>query len=194
MALTAEQRIALLDPARVYDAISAMPIPQARGCHALTHTTISPNIASGGQKTNTIPDTVDVEVDIRTVPGTTYTDVDAMLADALGDLAGHVEVIDLQVGDPTECGTDNELWDILARRTQVAHPGATIEPGLSVGGTDARFYRQRGRIAYGAGLYTPGMDAATFGDRFHGHDERIDVDSLSLATEFWIGIANDLLD
>ena len=37
------------------------------------------------------------------------------------------------------------------------------------------------------------MNFATFGARFHGHDERIDVDSLGLATEFWIGIAEHLL-
>jgi di/tripeptidase len=34
---------------------------------------------------------------------------------------------------------------------------------------------------------------ATFGSRFHGHDERIDVDSLGLATDFWIGVATELL-
>ncbi len=66
-------------------------------------------------------------------------------------------------------------------------------PGLIVGGTDARFYRERGRVAYGAGLFSPSMDFATFGSRFHGHDERIDVDSLALATQFWIDIARDLL-
>ena len=38
----------------------------------MTHTTISPNVAHGGQKTNVIPDVVDLEVDIRTVPGTTH--------------------------------------------------------------------------------------------------------------------------
>ena len=37
------------------------------------------------------------------------------------------------------------------------------------------------------------MTAATFGSRFHGHDERIDVESLALATQFWIDIATDLL-
>ncbi len=62
-----------------------------------------------------------------------------------------------------------------------------------VGGTDARFYRDRGRVAYGAGLFSPGMTSATFGSRFHGHDERIDVDSLALATQFWIDISRDLL-
>jgi acetylornithine deacetylase/succinyl-diaminopimelate desuccinylase-like protein len=86
-----------------------------------------------------------------------------------------------------------ELWDAVARQTQIAYPGADLVPGIVVGGTDARFYRDRGRVAYGTGLFSPGMDMATFGSRFHGHDERIDVESLGLSTEFWIGIANDLL-
>jgi acetylornithine deacetylase/succinyl-diaminopimelate desuccinylase-like protein len=79
------------------------------------------------------------------------------------------------------------------KNTQVAYPGAHVVPGLIVGGTDARYYRERGRVAYGAGVFSPGMDMAVFGSRFHGHNERIDVDSLALATEFWIGIARDLL-
>ena len=193
LSIPADLKAAMLDPERVYDAISTLPVPQARMCHALTHTTISPNVAEGGQKTNVIPDTVDVEVDIRTVPGTSYDDVKAMLDDALGDLAPHVDVTDLQVGVATESPTDNDLWDTISKRTQIVYPDATLVPGLVVGGTDARFYRQRGRVAYGAGLFSPSMDFATFGNRFHGHDERIDVESLALATEFWIGIAQDLV-
>ena len=57
-----------------------------------THTTFSPNVAHGGQKTNIIPDVVELEVDIRTVPGTTRADVDAHLHEALGELAHHVEI------------------------------------------------------------------------------------------------------
>jgi acetylornithine deacetylase/succinyl-diaminopimelate desuccinylase-like protein len=188
-----ELRQALLDPATVYDSIGSLPTPMARVCHALTHTTISPNVGQGGQKTNVIPDAVEVDVDIRTVPGTTRDDVNAMLADALGDLAGHVEISELQGGHPTESGTDNELWDVVSKHTQIAYPGAKVIPGLIVGGTDARFYRDRGRVAYGAGLFSPDMDFATFGSRFHGHDERIDVDSLALVTDFWVGIARDLV-
>jgi acetylornithine deacetylase/succinyl-diaminopimelate desuccinylase-like protein len=193
MSLSDEFRAAMLDPARVYDSIASLPVPVARSCHAITHTTISPNVSHGGQKTNVIPDLVDIEVDIRTVPGTTSEDVDALLAEALGDLHEHVEYTELQGGHPTQSATDNELWDVLARNIQVTYPGAKIVPGLVVGGTDARFYRDRGRVAYGAGLFSPEMTAATFGNRFHGHDERIDVDSLALATQFWIDIAKDLL-
>ena len=140
-----------------------------------------------------IPDVVDVEVDIRTVPGTSHADVLAMLDDALGELAAGIEISDLQNSEASICGTDNELWRTISKHTQAAYPGASLVPGMVVGGTDARFYRYRGRVAYGAGLFSPGMDIATFGSRFHGHDERIDVESLRLATEFWIGIAKDLV-
>jgi acetylornithine deacetylase/succinyl-diaminopimelate desuccinylase-like protein len=188
-----ELRASLLDPARVDDAIASLPTGRARLCHAMTHTTISPNVAHGGQKTNTIPDVVDLEVDIRTVPGTTSEDVDRMLADALGDLHAHVEISPLQTSLPTQSPTDNVLWDTLVARTQVAYPGAELVPGLVVGGTDARFYRQHGAVAYGAGLFSPSVTFESFGTRFHGNDERIDVDSLGLATDFWIGVAQQLL-
>jgi acetylornithine deacetylase/succinyl-diaminopimelate desuccinylase-like protein len=140
-----------------------------------------------------IPDVVDIDVDIRTVPGTTRDDVDAMLADALGELAPHVEVTVLQDSPATQSPTGNPLWDALAARTQIAYPGAQLVPGLIVGATDARFFRERGSVAYGAGLFSPSMDFATFGARFHGNDERVDVASLGLATEFWIGVAEHLL-
>jgi acetylornithine deacetylase/succinyl-diaminopimelate desuccinylase-like protein len=193
MNLPADIKTALLDPDRVYDTIGTLPTPIGRACHALTHTTISPNIARGGDKTNMIPDTVDIEVDIRTVPGTTRADVDSMLADALGELAPHVETTVLQEGHPTMSATDNALWDTVAKHTQIAYPGAHMVPGIVVGGTDARFYRDRGRVAYGTGLYSAEFDSSTFGSRFHGHNERVDVESLALATEFWLGIATDLL-
>ncbi|MEZ5219771.1 MAG: M20/M25/M40 family metallo-hydrolase [Ilumatobacteraceae bacterium] len=193
MDLTTEQRSALLDPTRIMDGIATLPPQLAKRCHAETHTTFSPNVIHGGQKTNTIPDRIELEVDIRTVPGTTAADVDAYLHEALGELAHHVEISPIFQGTATESGRDNPLWDALAARTQVAYPGAELVPGMIVGGTDGRFYRERGSVAYGAGLFSPSITMESFGDRFHGNDERIDVDSLGLATDFWIGIARHLL-
>jgi acetylornithine deacetylase/succinyl-diaminopimelate desuccinylase-like protein len=196
MDVSDDLRAALLDPSRLDATLATLPVPVARGCHAATHTTLSPNVADTNPgsrpKTNVIPDVVDIDVDIRTVPGTTRDDVTAMLDEALGELSGSVEISDLQHSDATISPTDNPLWDVLARQTQAAYPGARLVPGIVVGATDARFYRQRGRVAYGAGLFSPGMDMATFGSRFHGHDERIDVPSLALATEFWLGVASEL--
>jgi acetylornithine deacetylase/succinyl-diaminopimelate desuccinylase-like protein len=185
----------LLDPAAIWDTIDSLPAAIARSCHAHTHTTFSPNVVHGGQKTNMIPDQVDLDVDIRTVPGTTRHDVEQHLRDALGDLFDHVEVSDLQNSDPTASpyGAGNALWDAVSTHTQVAYPGARLVPGLIVGGTDARFYRQRGATAYGSGLFSPGINMSTFGSRFHGNDERIDVESLGLSANFFYGIAKDLV-
>ena len=186
-------RAALSDPATIDDALATLPANYARVAHACTHTTISPNVIHGGQKTNTIPDVIDIEVDVRTVPGDTRDVVDGYLADALGDLADRVETSPLQEGDATRSPMDNPLWDALVASTQAVYPGARIIPGLITGGTDARFYRLKGAVAYGAALFSPEVSMESFGQRFHGNDERIDVDSLGLSTEFWYGVAKQIV-
>jgi len=191
--LPAQMRTALMDRDTIDAALAALPVTAARSCHAQTHTTISPNVVHGGQKTNTVPDVVDIDVDIRTLPGTTADDVAALLAEALGDLAARVEITQLQQADPTVSPQATPLWDALAARTQVAYPGSELIPGLVVGGTDARFYRARGSVAYGAGLFSPSLDIAAFGERFHGNDERVDIASVELTTELWAGVAEHLL-
>lgn len=193
MDLPDELKLALVDPVRVFEAIEHLPPVQAGLCHAVTHTTFSPNVVHGGQKTNTIPDLIEIEVDIRTVPGTTQSDVDAHLHAALGELAHHVEISPLQQCDATESPIGNPLWDALAHGAQVAFPGAQLLPGLIVGGTDARFFRTKGAIAYGAGLFSPSVTLESFGNRFHGNDERIDVESLGLTTDFWLDVSRHLL-
>ena len=35
--------------------------------------------------------------------------------------------------------------------------------------------------------------AADFSSRFHGNDERIDVESLALSTQLWIDVVTDLM-
>ena len=193
LTLPEELKRDLLDPDTIDAAIAQLPPAMAKGCHAVTHTTISPNVAHGGQKTNTIPDIVELDVDIRTLPGVTYGDVEDLLAEVLGDLAEHVTISPIQSAVATESSTDNPLWDSIARHTQIAYPGASLVPGLIVGGTDGRFYRRRGRVAYGAGLFSPSMSFHTFGNRFHGNNERIDVASLALMPPFWEGIAREIV-
>ncbi|RLE26356.1 MAG: peptidase M20 family protein [Actinobacteria bacterium] len=195
MDLPDELKDGLRSAESIWSTLENMPTAAARACHAQTHTTFSPNVVHGGQKTNTIPDIVDIDLDIRTMPGTTLQDIEGHLREALGDLFDAVEISTLQSSDPTlsEAGPGNALWESVARHTQIAYPGARLVPGLVVGGTDARFYRERGITAYGAGLFSPDMDMATFGSRFHGNNERIDIESLGLSGNYFYGIAKDLL-
>ena len=83
----------------------------------------------GGQKTNTIPDVIDIDVDMRTVPGDTKEVVDGYLAEVLGELADRVEISPIQEYESTRSPIDNPLWDALRTRTQVAYPGADLVPG-----------------------------------------------------------------
>jgi acetylornithine deacetylase/succinyl-diaminopimelate desuccinylase-like protein len=68
MGLPDEMIAPLLDPDRFLDALADLPVGMARQFHACTHTTFAPTVVHGGTKTNVIPDTVDIELDIRTLP------------------------------------------------------------------------------------------------------------------------------
>jgi acetylornithine deacetylase/succinyl-diaminopimelate desuccinylase-like protein len=194
MGLPDEQEAALLDPGRVREALSTLDPRIARYCHAVTHNTFSPNVAHGGTKTNVIPDRVELDVDIRTLPGVTEADVEVMLAEALGDLVERVELSPGHHPRPASASAvGTPMWDTLRRRAEAAHPGAEVLPWMIVGGTDAAFFRRRGVPSYGAGLFSTRASLAEFQSRFHGHDERIDVDSLGLSTQLWLDVASDLL-
>src|SRR5437667_7018867 len=68
-------KAALVDPSRVDEAIAKLPQGMARFAWSATHTTFSPNMCRAGVKTNVIPDTVDIEFDIRTIPGANEEEV-----------------------------------------------------------------------------------------------------------------------
>ncbi|HEY4333047.1 MAG TPA: M20/M25/M40 family metallo-hydrolase [Ilumatobacteraceae bacterium] len=185
----------LLDPAHVDDVLAAMPSAGlARHLHACSHTTFSCNLIDGGvMKTNTIPSVIDIGVDIRTLPGESADDVRAHLRSALGELADQVEV-EIVMNDPASISRmDNPMWDTLQRCVNRPFPTARLTPELVLGFTDARIFRTMGSIAYGTGLFSPELDASDYSARFHGNDERIDVESLRLTTQFWLDVVTDLM-
>lgn len=191
-----DERAALLDLDRIDDHLDHMADPgRAAHLHACTHVTVSPNLigAPHEMKTNVIPDVIDIDVDIRTLPGDD-TDVAEHLRLALGDdLVGRVEISAL-IDDPASISrVDTPLWDALQRAIGAPFPEARIAPEFMVGFTDARVMRQLGAVAYGAALFSPQMDPADYGRRFHGNDERVDVESLRLTTEMYRRVAVDLL-
>jgi acetylornithine deacetylase/succinyl-diaminopimelate desuccinylase-like protein len=64
---------------------------------------------------------------------------------------------------------------------------------MTVGATDARFFRRLGTTSYGFGLFSTDLSFEDYGMRFHGDDERIDVTSLQLSTDMWEALSQDLL-
>jgi acetylornithine deacetylase/succinyl-diaminopimelate desuccinylase-like protein len=183
----------LVDPARVDDAIADLPAGMARYLWSATHTTFSPNMCRAGAKTNIIPDAVDIEVDIRTIPGDDEDEVRRHLDKALGDLAEEVVVEKLFSKPASMSPTGTPLWDVLRRVVDAHYPGASLLPRMIVGFTDAPYFRDRGAIAYGFGLFSRALTAEAMAGRFHGNDERVDVDSLALTTQAWLDTCELLL-
>jgi acetylornithine deacetylase/succinyl-diaminopimelate desuccinylase-like protein len=174
--------------------LDGLPLGMARQFHACTHTTIAPTIVHGGTKINVIPDSIELEVDIRTLPGQTGDDIRVLLADALGDLADRVDIELIANDESSASPVDTPLWDSLSRVSQGFYEGSATVPYLTVGATDARFFRRKGITSYGYGMFSEKMSFEDYGSMFHGDNERIDTDSLGLSVSLWDRVARDLLD
>ena len=166
----------------------------ARQFHACTHTTFTPNIVHGGSKINTIPDTVDLEVDIRTLPGQTAEDVEAQLREAIGDLTTTSVHRVRRTTRRRASPIDTPLWDSSTRAPARFYEGShtsrcssSARPTPASSGASARRPTASGCSA----ATCPFEDYATM---FHGDDERVDQESLRLSTELWEVVARDLLD
>jgi acetylornithine deacetylase/succinyl-diaminopimelate desuccinylase-like protein len=188
-----EWNASLLDEDRLWDFCDQLPLGLARQAHACTHTTFAPTIMHGGTKTNVIPDEVFVEVDIRTLPGQRAADIQRQLHEALGDLAERVTITPFDENESTSSPADTPLWDALGRVSSKLVGGSALVPFLTVGATDARFFRRKGSTAYGFGLFSRRLGFEDYATMFHGNNERVDVESLVLSTQLWEALAHDFL-
>ena len=187
---------ALIDPDRVWEtAFGLDDLALAREAHACTHTTFSPNVAHGGTKVNVIPDRIEIEVDIRALPGIGADELHAMLTEALGDVADRVTIETPPNRRPpgSMSSFDTPLVDALSRVAGRLMPGSHIVPSFTTGGTDARFFRFAGVPSYGFGLHSRRIPHTEYPKMFHGHDERVDTESLRLSTLLWQELCSDFL-
>jgi hypothetical protein len=60
-------------------------------------------------------------------------------------------------------------------------PDSTVVPAITTGGTDAKFFRWKGIPAYGFGLHSLRIPYTEYPVMFHGHNERVDTESLKLS-------------
>ena len=184
--LPAASRLALTNAATFDMALDRGPEGTAPMFYAATRTTFSPNIAHSGVKLNVIPDSAEVDIDIRTIAGDDGPKVREMLREAIGDeLWKDVEITAEGDNPASESPTRTPLWDTLTKVTQKLVPGAETIPFLIVGATDARYFRRKGVTAYGYGLMSERIAFKDFAKMFHGNNERIDQESLRLSTELF---------
>lgn len=195
--LDAELKTALVDPDRVDDALDLFAVDDplfTRYAHAVTHLTISPNMLNAGIKSNVIASNAQANIDIRALPGTDRAFVDSLLYKAMGSARDDIDIEPIQDFEATSSPIDNPLWDSIADTVEDIEGHRRLLPMIMNVATDARFWRKRGTIAYGVGLYDGRMDFSEMLALFHGHDERVSVESVRRTTEMYRQIFSRFLD
>lgn len=147
---------------------------------AFAHTTIAPTILRSGGTINVLPSTAVLELDIRQPVGVSQDDVDAMLIDALGDLADEVTISRLLADIPTVSPTEGPLWDAITDTFAEFFPDTPIVPVFSSGGSDLRYARKQGGVGYGFALHARERTLAKASEQLHSHDEHLYLEDLDL--------------
>lgn len=175
----------LVDPDRVDRAIARLAEDDPRLAayiHACTHMTISPNVFDGGTKANMVPDRAVAQVDIRALPGQTRRDVDLHLRKAMGTAGDRIELEPVADFEASSSSPGNPLWDVVVDSIEELTGSRRVVPTIMPAATDARFFRRRGSIAYGVGLFDDRVTFPDFLAMFHGHDERVSLESVDRTT------------
>jgi acetylornithine deacetylase/succinyl-diaminopimelate desuccinylase-like protein len=157
----------------------------AKFLHAAGRMTLSPNILKAGNKTNVIPDTGMIELDIRILPGQTVEDVITELKKVLGPLDEYftIEITEYFPANVSSIATP--LWEATKEIVSPVYPTAYYIPFFIGSVTDGRFWRSRGTTVYGFSLFDEGFSIDDYAAMFHGKDERVSLKSLELSYNYF---------
>lgn len=149
-----------------------------RAARALLRDTASPDVLHAGIKYNVIPGVAEIEVDCRTLPGTTPAEMTAQLRKRIGEeLWTHCEVDAFKDAPAVEAPLDTELYRAIEATLRAHDPDGVPVPVMAPFATDAKHTIRLGIPTYGFSplRLEPGE---RFLERFHGVDERVGVDAL----------------
>ena len=151
---------------------------------AVTRMTVSPDVIQGGVKTNIVPDSCEAQIDIRILPGQSWDYVISELKEILGD----AEVEPLQYHLPSFSSSDNNYYRLIEETMKEYVGDVPILQTVCTGATESRYLREMGIPSYGIEVLTLNIDKALT-DSVHGKNEKIDIASLKLKTDFLIKLA-----
>ncbi|RLC61906.1 MAG: hypothetical protein DRI01_07745, partial [Chloroflexi bacterium] len=110
----------------------------------------------------------------------------------LGQIIGNLEMEITQYTAPTISTSDSESYRLVSDTLQEFVGDAPVLPSISSGGTDSRLLRELGIPSYGIGMITLNLDP-TMRQSMHGKDEKIDIESLRLKSDFLVRLARSYL-
>ena len=166
--------------------------PLASMLRALSRMTITPTMVSGGIKSNSVPETINLTCDVRTLPHQTIHYLEDELNTLLSGLPNVEFSIDY-MAVPNSSPMNSPFVNILKHVTTEVVKKKNLQwiPTISTGFTDSRFTRNLGVPTYGYDGAHPDDDPLII--NVHGTDESEAVSSIITGAKIMLGTALELL-
>jgi acetylornithine deacetylase/succinyl-diaminopimelate desuccinylase-like protein len=159
---------------------------------ALSRMTLTPTMIRGGIKSNSVPESIQLTCDVRTLPHQDEQYVREQLEQVLEGIPGIDFEIDY-MAQPNSSPFGTALSQSIQSVTAQALDRDDIQwvPAISNGFTDSRFTRPLGIVTYGfTGSHPDDDPMLTF---THGTNESVGIKSLVSGTKIMLGLACDML-
>jgi carboxypeptidase PM20D1 len=157
-------------------------LSQSSGGNATLRTTIAPTMLSGSIKANILPINASAIINFRLHPNDTVDSVVEHVIQVIDDDRVVVKVIE---GSPASQVADyqGQGFQQIASVAKHVHGSVVVSPGLTIAATDSRKYEQVAKDSY---RFNPMSIGAKDIEGFHGTNERLSIDNLLKATEFYV--------
>ena len=159
---------------------------------ALSRMTLTPTMIRGGIKSNSVPESIRLTCDVRTLPHQDERYVREQVQQVLEGIPGIDFEIDY-MAQPNSSPFETPLSHSIQTVTAQALERDDIQwvPAISNGFTDSRFTRPLGIVTYGfSGSHPDDDPMITF---THGTNESVGIKSLVSGTKIMLGLACDML-
>lgn len=162
--------------------------------NALVRTTMAATVVHGGTVANVLPESAEVQVNLRLLPGDSTEAALRRIEAAVKRLgfAPDAFTCSLEAGrsEPSAFSSvDSDGFRALHRTIAEVYPGVVVSPGLSMVATDSRHYAA---IADDIYRFLPLQVTADDLERIHGTDERIGVDDYARLIGFLARLIENL--
>ncbi len=156
------------------------------GYDALVRNTLAITVLEGSSRTNVVAGEVRAHLDVRLLPDEVCSKFAERVQHIVGDPEVRVEI--LLTFPSNRSPTDTPLFRTLERIAARHDPRAIVVPRMSIGFTDAHWFRDLGIVSYG---FTPRWHRAGEERGIHGPNERISVRNLERGVTTMIEIILD---
>jgi acetylornithine deacetylase/succinyl-diaminopimelate desuccinylase-like protein len=181
---------ALFDPAKSAAAREYLAENEP-GHYSMLHTSISPNIITGGFQVNVIPSEATATLDIRALPDEDMPKFFELMKRVINDPA--IDIVPNQANHRPGAAPSpitGEAFKAIEAADQKVYQTVTL-PQMSTGATDMSYLRAKGVQCYGIGPMVDEEDAVK-GFAAHSDQERILEDALYKFLQFQWEVATSL--